>query len=199
MNDFNDKNLEKIFRDMMKMISNQNGPLEDKSDLFRQGEPHIHSSFISYKFDPTMEKPEIKVRGDMPPNLINDLFKMMGGGSNVPNLPLSNPIHASNFIDGRQEYHINLDPLEKIAEKEEPYYEIQENGNMIDIYVELFEYEKEDISLHADTNSIDINGFTIQTPVPIQTDDISTSFTNGILTIHLRKNPDSIKKQILIE
>lgn len=156
----------------------------DKDFKFKDNDTKSYS--ISYHYQTGMDKPEIKVRGD-----INDetLSKFLKG---IPEFITEQPVIKK----------LSLTPegTEVTSQREgaiEPYTEISDLEDFTEICLELPGVEKEDIKLHFDEKAEELtltakrNGRKfykeIKLPVFLDTENYDLELKNGIASLKIKR------------
>ncbi|RLG61081.1 Hsp20/alpha crystallin family protein [Candidatus Geothermarchaeota archaeon] len=95
----------------------------------------------------------------------------------------------------------------KITAEREPLVETYEEGDEIVVLAELPGVEKEDIKLNLSENALEIKVDTekrkyykmLELPKPVSTENVKTSYKNGILEVRLKKKEEKRWKTLKIE
>ena len=155
---------------------------------------------ISYRFGTGMDKPEIKVNDEtIDPEMLAKMQKAMGMPEDfMKELGMQMPFNLPNF-NMMQPQSSQPVQLQIESDNKEPFYEIHDEDTHLTIIIELPGVEKQDVSLQASSDEVDINGFNIRLPKKIETESAKSRMKNGILEVRFNKAPCQEKKVIPID
>ncbi len=141
-----------------------------------------------------MEKPEVNMGGDIPPEKIEEFLRRLQGDSGISPEKIHNLQSISSHRQIPPTPHPNIGP-------NEPIVDIYEENEHLHVVMELPGVEKKDIELLAAPKEISVNGRTISLPVEIDVDSARSRLKNGILQIKLKKKEQEQpeKKKLEIE
>lgn len=133
------------FKDLDEMIKKLFGNIGNLPNL-GETNPNTHHRSITYRFGTGMDKPEIRINGEEVDNdTINDVFKNHGLNSNknIPKLDVKDI--ADTIVSSTPQY-------------EDPYFEVEKDGNSTILTIELPNVDKDHIFISQIGKKITIIG-----------------------------------------
>ncbi len=182
--DFFDKNFG--FMDFSEFPS-----IDFNNDLnFKNNDTKSYS--ISYNYQTGMDKPEIRVQGDVDDETLSKFLK------GIPKFITERPtIKGISLVPESKEERRELKASQKMKEDIEPYIEITDFEDQIEICLELPGVEKEDLKLNFDEKGEELTVEAkrdgrkfykeIKLPINLDINDYTLELKNGIASLKLKR------------